>query len=234
MYAADGRAYDVQARTLLADLCFLDEREADQDSVDQVIDGYGKFGVVGPFTALFGSEGRYVEEVASVFAEQFHRLGYLAVDRTLSKDAWSELMAGVRERFNEHDVRRSEVDAMYGTPSLIVGQRVLCYAPDDGSAWVFFDCFAEAVRRYEPATGAYTFEPDHDPLVRCVRTPAKTFDAGLILTVYGKVLRWGPGWWLRHAERLSPEQKAVAAQLREVEAEDPSTALRARPAEPFG
>jgi hypothetical protein len=233
MYAVDGRAYDIQARTLLADLCFLDERDADKDSVHQALRGYGKLGVIGPFTALFGQDDRYVDEVASVFAEQFHRLGYLAVDRTLDPADWSDLTAGLHQRFDGRDVRRSEVEATYGTPSLIVGKRVLCYAPGNGTAWAFFDCFAEPVRRYEPDVGTYTFEPDLDPLVRCVRQPAKTFEAGLILTVYGKMLRWGPGWWIHQPHHLSPEQQAIAAQLRDVEAQDPSTALRTQPAAPI-
>lgn len=105
---------------------------------------------------------------------------------------------------------------------------MLCYAPDNGTAWVFIDCFAEPVRRYDPGSGTYTFEPDHDPLVRCVRQPAKTFEAGLILTIYGKMLRWGSGWWIHHPDHLSPEQQAIAAQLRDVEARDPSTALQAQ------
>lgn len=119
MYAIDGRAYDVQARTLLADLCFLDERDADNEGVNQVLRGYGKLGVIGPFTALFGKDGRYVDEVASVFAEQFHRLGYLPVDRMLDPSAWSELIASLCVRFDGHDVRRSEVETAYGKPSLV-------------------------------------------------------------------------------------------------------------------
>jgi hypothetical protein len=65
------------ARGLLADLCFLDEREADQDAVEMVLRAYGKLGVAGPFIAMFGEDRSCVAEVASVFAEQFHRLGYL-------------------------------------------------------------------------------------------------------------------------------------------------------------
>jgi transposase InsO family protein len=119
MYAVDGRAYDIQARTLLADLCFLDERDADKDSVHHALRGYGKLGVIGPFTALFGQDDRYVDEVASVFAEQFHRLGYLAVDRTLDPADWSDLRAGLHQRFDGRDVRRSEVPAAVTVTDLV-------------------------------------------------------------------------------------------------------------------
>lgn len=229
MYATDGRAYDVQAGTLLADLCFLDERETDGERVREVLRGYGTLGVVGPFEALFGEGGRYVDEVASVFAEQFHSLGYLAVDRLLDKAGWDELIGSLHDRFDGHDVRRSEVEAAFGPPSLAIGKRVLCYAPSEGAGWVFFDCYSEPVSRYEAGLGRYTADPDHDPLVRSVRRPAEGFDAGLILTLYGKVLRWGPGWWIHQPDHLPAEQQAIAAQLRGIEAQNPSIALRPTP-----
>lgn len=172
-----------------------------------------------------------------MYAEQFHRLGYLPVDRELDHTAWTNLIRNVHPRFEEKDVRRSEVEAMFGPASLVVGKRVLCYAPVDGTGWVFFDCFDEPVSRYEPGAGRYTFEPDHDPLVRCVRYPADTFDAGLVMTLYGKVLRWGPGWWIHQPDQLTPEQQAIAAQLHGIETHDPSTAPPPHPAagpEPAG
>jgi hypothetical protein len=84
--ATDGRAFDVLARGLIADPCFLDEREQDLDDVHAVLHGYGKFGVAGPFVALFGKDRNCVAEVASVFAERFHRLGYLPAERLLGAD----------------------------------------------------------------------------------------------------------------------------------------------------
>lgn len=61
--------------------------------------------------------------------------------------------------------------------------------------------------------------------MRAVRRPAVDFESGLTLTLYGTVLRWGPGWWLDHPDGLSNEQQAIAAQLRAVESDDPSQAL---------
>ena len=86
--------------------------------------------------------------------------------------------------------------------------------------------------RYVPGAGRYEYRRDDDPLVRAVRRPASDFESGLILTLYGKVLRWGPGWWLNHPEGLSDEQQAIAAQLRGIEASDPSQALRSRRDDP--
>ncbi|MFC7480868.1 hypothetical protein ACFQX7_13740 [Luedemannella flava] len=226
MYAPDGRGFEMQARRLLADLCYLDERERDLEQVNEHIRGYGKLGVIGPFVALFSKDRDYRAEVASVYAEQFHRLGYLRLERLLDAEAWEQLTFTLRERFDGRDVRRSEVEAAFGPPSLLVDKRILCYVPTDGPGWVFVDCYTEHFTRYVPDSGNYEWLRDDDPLVRAVRHPAADFEAGLILTRFGKVLRWGPGWWLHDLSGLSEEQQAIAAQLRGIEANDPSQALK--------
>jgi hypothetical protein len=63
----------------------------------------------------------------------------------------------------------------------------------------------------------YDGERDEDPLVRSVRRRAQGFESGLILTLYGKVLRWGPGWWLQQPSGPSDEQQAIPAQLRGID-----------------
>ncbi|MEV0157228.1 hypothetical protein AB0H57_26355 [Micromonospora sp. NPDC050686] len=226
MWALDGQALDRQARGLFSDLCFLDERDQDLDVVFGVLQGYGRLGVAGPFIALFGTEHDCRAEVASVFAEQFHALGYLQAERLVDPAEFKRLTASLRERFDGRDVRRSEVEAAYGSSSLVVDKRVLCYAPADRSGWVFFDCFTECRSDYVPGAGRYEGRVGEDPLVRAVRRPATDFEAGLILTLYGKVLRWGPGWWLHQPEGLPDEQRAIAAQLRHIESADPSQSLR--------
>jgi hypothetical protein len=71
--------------------------------------------------------------------------------------------------------------------------------------------------------GSFEVNVDDDPLVREFRLPVKDFESGLHLTLYGRVLRWGPGWWIHHPDRdASPESPAIAAQLRQIEADDPS------------
>lgn len=167
-------------------------------------------------------------EVASVLAEQFHRLGYLQVARLLDADEWERLNAGLLQRFDGQDVRRSEVEACYGSPSLFIERCVLCYAGVDGPGWVFFDCFEDhGPGEYVPGAGRYEWRRNEDPLVRAVRRPVPDFEAGLVLTLYGKVMRWGPGWWLDQPDGLSDEQQAIAAQLRAVAASDPSQSMRA-------
>lgn len=224
----NGSALDVQLGMLLDDLCYLDECTTEPSLLRDVRSRYGKVGVVGPFVAMFGKDGRYLAEVASVWAEQAYRLGYLSVDRLLDADEADRFTPdNLRQRFDGKDVRRSEVEAEYGSPSLVADKRTLCYAPADGAGWVFVDCYTEPnPGRYVPGTGSYKCERDDDPLVRSVRHPAATFESGLILTLYGKVLRWGPGWWLEHPTGLSDDQRAIAMQLHDIETADPSQSLK--------
>jgi hypothetical protein len=233
--AGNGAAVDVQFGMLLNDLCFLDERDEEQARLDVVRRRYGKLGVVGPFVAMFGQGGRYMAEVASVWAEQAYGLGYLTIDRLVEAgEADRFTPQSLRRRFDGADLRRSEVEAQLGAPSLVADRRTLCYAPADGAGWVFVDCYAQPrPGRYVPGKGHYEAERDGDPLVRTVRHPAADFESGLILTLYGKVLRWGPGWWLEHPAGLSVEQRAIALQLRGIEAEDPSQSLKPPRGHPY-
>jgi len=197
MYATDGQNVDVFLSMRMRDMCFLDDRDADDTGIRTAMLSYGKLGVVGPFQAVFGERSPYTDEVASVWAEVFHRLGYLAVDRLLGPAERAPL-TGLRDWIADRDVRRGEVLDTFGPPSFEIGRNILCYAPDDGSGWTFFDCFGEPAQRYRPGKGDYTCERDEDPLVRDARVPAEGFEDGLILTLYGRVLRWGPGWWIDH------------------------------------
>jgi hypothetical protein len=231
MYARDGREMETVADQLLRDLCFLEERDSDYEQARERLRGYGQLGVHGPFTSMFGSVRSCAAEVASVYAEVFHRLGYLTVDHLIGPAPWRELTAGLRGRFEGRDVRRSEAEAFLGPASLVVNSRVLCYAAGDPSAgWVFLDCWAERTRVYQPERGAYETATDTDPLIRSVRASASEFEAGLILTRYGMVLRWGPGWWIHHPDpHASPQTQAIASQLREIHAADPSQSLQREP-----
>lgn len=230
MYAATGSEMQLLARRLLMDLCFLEDRDADAEREwSRLLRTYGKRGVVGPFEALFES-GRCQAEVASVFAEVFHRLGYLSVGSMVSGDWWQKMTAGVRGLFEDRDVTQDEAMGLLGEPSLVIDRKVLCYVPEDPAAgWLFIDCHAEQVRRYDVGRGRYTAADGSELLVRSVRLSGQDFESGLILTLYGKTLRWGPGWWIDHPGQGQPADKAaIAAQLREVRAADPSQSL-ARP-----
>jgi hypothetical protein len=228
MYAATGSEMQLLALHLLKDLCFLDDRDADAEREwSRLLRTYGKRGAVGPFEALFESR-RCQAEVASVFAEVFHRLGYLSVGKLVSGDRWQEMTSGLRDRFEDRDVTQDGARGLLGEPSLVIDRKVLCYVPEDPAAgWLFIDCHAEQARRYNVGRGSYTADRDAEPLIRSVRLSGQDFESGLILTLYGKTLRWGPGWWLDHpGQNQSADEAAIAAQLRAIRAADPSQSLR--------
>jgi hypothetical protein len=228
MYAATGSEMQLLARQLLMDLCFLDDRDADAEREwSRLVRTYGQRGVVGPFEAMFESP-RCQAEVASVFAEVFYRLGYLSVGNRVGRDEWQEKTARLRSWFEDRDVTRDDAKVLLGAPSLVIDQRVLCYVPAESAVgWLFIDCHAEQVRRYDVGRGRYTALDRTESLVRSVRVSGESFESGLILTLYGKTLRWGPGWWLDHPGQDAPAgQAAIAAQLRQIRDADPSQSVR--------
>jgi hypothetical protein len=76
---------------------------------------------------------------------------------------------------------------------------------------------------YDIAAGRYQTVSGQEPIVRSARRSAGRFEDGLILTRYGKTLRWGEGWWIDHpAPDSTPQHLAIAAQLRQIRDADPS------------
>ena len=232
MGSGPAHQFEKRLRAAIWGLCFVDEREADfKDTVD--LDRYGKLGVSGPFDAIFGDGCDYRAEVASVYAELLWRLGYLDLERQLTGAEWTSAVALASDRYVDHDVRLSEVRADLGEPSLIIEGRVLCYVDKDTRRWAFFDFWEAPVIAYVPAEGSVSagfrqVNVDADPFLRCVRLPAPTFDGGLLLTVYGKVLRWGPGWWISHPPETGDGDPEVREMLGQIAAADPSQSLGPR------
>lgn len=153
MWATTGREMQSLADDRLASLCFLDDRDADYEQFRRSLECYGNVGVQGPFATMF-DDRQCVAEVASVYAEQFHRMGYLQVDRVCTAAEWAPF-EHLRDWVAERDIRRSEVEATFGPPSLVLGKRVLCYAPEDDSGWIFVDCWHETQHHYVPGKGRY-------------------------------------------------------------------------------
>lgn len=137
------------------------------------------------------------------------------------------MTARLREHLEDEDVTQNQAERILGEPSLIVSRKILCYVSADPAAgWLFVDCHAESPNYYEVGCGRYTSVRDIEPLVRSVRLSGQNFEAGLVLTLYGKTLRWGPNWWIYQPSEKWPEDKAaIAAQLRAIDAADPSQSL---------
>jgi hypothetical protein len=224
LWMSTGSDLDSAFRTLMADLEFVDGID-ERPGIVESYRSYGQFGVVGPFRHTFG-EGRFLDEVASVHAEWLHAAGCLPVRRTLDVEHYTELAQTARNRFDGRDFRRSDVERIVGEPSIEVGRDVICYAgPPGADGWIFFDFDGEAerARPYEFGEGRYR-GGDHpapgDRVLRDVRLPASRWHDGLVLTLYGKVKRGGPGWWID--EPGDGPNSAIAAMLRDIRDQDPS------------
>lgn len=163
MWSSTGREADTLYRRLLEDLRFLDEH--DPAVIVRERQGYGATGIDGAIRAVLGDGVPGVAEVASVYAELFHRHGYLEI----APVEWGPLAEAARAGLG--DLRRDELEAVYGEPSLVVDRRVACYASADG--WLFVDYH-----------GPELIGPQ--VRVRNVRVPAARFDDGVFFTPYGR------------------------------------------------
>jgi hypothetical protein len=233
LWASDGRSIQTLIQGVIGDLCFIDEREAEYSAKCEVLYRYGKLGVAGAFRAVFGETSNYTAEVASVFAEIACSLSYVQPARRLSAVEWRPLIASIHDKFEEVDVRRSAVLEQIGEPSFDIGNRVLCYAGPSIGDWVAFDCWEETTSKYIVEDGylRHGFFPqrEEDPLLRCVRIPADSFNESLVMTIYGKVLRWGPGWWLdTEFTRNTETPDGIREQLQDIDNSDPSQSLGPR------
>jgi hypothetical protein len=233
LWALDGRSIQTLIQGAIEDLCFIDEREAEYSAKCEVLYRYGKLGVAGAFQAVFGETCNYTAEVASVFAEMASSLEYLKPVRQLSSSEWDALTSTIRDTFEEVDLRRSAVLEAVGEPSFDIGQRVLCYAGPSVGDWVAFDCWEETTSKYIVQDGhfqqGFFGQREEDPLLRCVRIPADSFNESLIMTIYGKVLRWGPGWWINtEPARETGTPASIREQLQDIDKGDPSQSLGLR------
>lgn len=159
MWAMTGNEMETLCRRLIEDLRFLDEHDPEVIRADQK--RYGSVGVHGAFRDVLG-DGKHIAEVASVYAEYFHRFGYLTVEKVVD---WGPLAEAARTGLG--DLRRDALEAAYGEPSLVVDSRIGCYVSAEG--WLYVDYL------------------DPEPsLVRDVRVPARTLQEGLLLTPSGQ------------------------------------------------
>jgi len=118
---------------------------------------------------------RHTDEVMSVFAEVFWRLGYLTLNRQLTAEEWQSLNASLNS-FRTGDFRQADVVRIAGDPSLIVASKIICYAgPDCKKPWCFFD--------FERLP--YQHPDRNNPFLRHVRFQGRS-EPEMIVTEYGK------------------------------------------------
>lgn len=64
-----------------------------------------------------------------------------------------------------------------------------------------------------------------DPILRDVRRLDPDLGRTATLTKFGKLQRFGPGWWIDHSTTLTAEKTAITEQVRGIRQSDPSQAV---------
>jgi hypothetical protein len=187
MYAVHDQDFESLCWLRLGDLRFLDDLpEPSRDELG-LSDKYRSCGIPGPFREAFGKEHRYYNEVASVYAEVFHRYGYLTPGRLVPDEEWPGLLAAADSAYRDADTRLSDVVEDLGPPSFKIHRYLLCYGPESGTGWVFFDGFTYHPDEHGAPQTVFTGYPA-DPILRSIRLPGPDFEAGLRLTPLGAAL----------------------------------------------
>jgi hypothetical protein len=189
MWANNGQAFERLCLMRLEDLLFLDGLPEVTRAELGVNEKYGSCGVPGPFQEAFGNSIHHYDQVASVYAEIFHRFGYLAPEHLVPAGEWASLLAAADSAYTGHDARLSAIADAFGPPSFEIVRRVFCYAPDDGTGWVFFDGSDHRPDVYDLEQGQFTWGYPQDPLLRSIRLPGDDFEQSLRLTRHGEALR---------------------------------------------
>jgi hypothetical protein len=91
------------------------------------------------------------------------------------------------------DSRLSEIVGAFGPPSFKFGKWLLCYAPENGTGWVFVDGFVFTPDDHGAPQTPFRGYPD-DPILRSIRLPGPDFEAGLRLSPRGAALDTAPTW----------------------------------------
>ncbi|HCO24034.1 MAG: hypothetical protein CME31_09460 [Gimesia sp.] len=126
---------------LLRDLCWIDEREHEWN-VFLETDLRGSRGVLGQFEYQQFQIPDYIAEIASVYAQVAHKLGYFQPERVLNPAEWKSLQSLLSADFFERDWTQTEIYDRLGPPScehFSSETRVACYAPEPAADWIFFD-----------------------------------------------------------------------------------------------
>lgn len=126
---------------LLRDLCWIDVRKHDWD-VFQETDLRGNRGVLGQFEYQQFQIPVYIAEVASVYAQVAHKLGYFQPERVPNSTEGKDLHSLLSADFFERDWTQTEIYDRLGPPSsehYSSETTVACYAPEPAADWIFFD-----------------------------------------------------------------------------------------------
>lgn len=171
----------------LYELCWLDEREGEFKQVKDDLIDRGVFtcrGVNGSLNNALPGIDFLVDEIASIYGEQAYRLGYLTVNRILTKAEWERLCVWFKEPLTE-DLRVSAIREQFGEPSWST-YHVDCYAgPDPRKGWLCFD-YSDEWRKWTDETGQHIERINCDDFIlRDRRRTTGKFKRAIELTPFG-------------------------------------------------
>ena len=167
-------------------LAFTDGLEDQWDAEHESLRKRGAFlstGVHGAFQYVLPDVGRGDAAIASVYAEFAHRVGWLALDRTLTGPEYDTLRALILGWVTA-DRTMSDVTATFGPPSLLLGgtnlryPKTLLYATARQKPIVCFHL-------WNKLTGVEAQAVHDEPVPLAVRTGGEPFTSSLIFTPEG-------------------------------------------------
>lgn len=174
---------EMQIRTLIADLRFIDEIETDEERpiVNELVRAGMYYpvnvinGVSNIFRNLVPDMDRYMEYVSSVYAREASKAGYLKLDNILSPSQFEALVQRIITGEFSHGYNKERLLQHLPQPSYIVSRTVLCYATsDEESGWIYFDL---------PVS--YDEDKGYQDILMSIRWPSKSFEDGFQLTKEG-------------------------------------------------
>ena len=131
---------------VINELCWIDGQE---DTFRQLRDDLfhrieNTCGVSGALTLLIpGAKDELHDEIASIYSQLAHKLGYLTLDRILTSAEWKYLIEWFEQEPMTHDLRLSDVKKLFGEPSFHTcgsWHQVHSYAgPEISDGWICFD-----------------------------------------------------------------------------------------------
>jgi hypothetical protein len=140
-----GQSFEAAVRSQLADLAFIDAREAELEPLFAELKARGLFGPLGSWGAIagaFGNGSDHTDRLASIYARIASQLGYFAPARRLTSTEWRDT-DDVDTWARNEPRSAAHVEARFGVPSYRgLGQvpRVFAYAGSStDDAWLYFD-----------------------------------------------------------------------------------------------
>jgi len=186
---------EMALRWFLGDLAWIDGRDSPGDSISGCFESVGAWsptGVCGAFARLFGGKVRDHEVAAAfVYADLAGTWGYLAPERTVTRDEYVRLRGEAPAWTTSADRTIPDLVDAFGEPSLWRPKynpwyptSVAYVSEDQPDPLIVFDFWQETAWQDRPHTSRFGPEP----ILRNVRRRADRFEDGFTFTPTGTTL----------------------------------------------